>query len=68
MAPYELTHPNGAIYIDAKPTGASIERLRFLAKTFRHAVWLNPMPLHEWDYSQNDANDPADFSHVRTDP
>jgi uncharacterized protein with von Willebrand factor type A (vWA) domain len=52
MAPYELTHPNGAIYIDAKPSGASIERLQFLAKTFRHTAWLNPMPPHEWDYAR----------------
>lgn len=52
MAPYELLHPNGAIYIDAKPTGTSIERLRFMAKTFRHSVWLNPMPLDEWFYSR----------------
>ena len=52
MAPYELMHPNGAIYIDAKPTGASIERLRFLAKTFRHAVWFNPMLPHEWEYAR----------------
>lgn len=52
MAPYELTHPNGAIYIDAKPTGASIERLQFLAKTFRHAAWLNPMRPHEWEYAR----------------
>ena len=52
MAPYELTHPNGAIYIDAKPTGTSIERLRFLAKTFRHTAWLNPMLSHEWEYAR----------------
>jgi uncharacterized protein with von Willebrand factor type A (vWA) domain len=52
MAPYELTHPNGAIYIDAKPTGASIERLQFLAKTFRHTAWFNPMPPHEWEYAR----------------
>jgi uncharacterized protein with von Willebrand factor type A (vWA) domain len=52
MAPYELTHPNGAIYIDAKPTGASIERLRFLSKTFRHAAWFNPMLPHEWEYAR----------------
>jgi uncharacterized protein with von Willebrand factor type A (vWA) domain len=52
MAPYELTHPNGAIYIEAKPTGASIERLQFLAKTFRHTAWLNPMPPHEWEYAR----------------
>jgi hypothetical protein len=52
MAPYELTHPNGAIYIDAKPSGTSIERLQFLAKTFRHCAWLNPMPPHEWEYTR----------------
>jgi uncharacterized protein with von Willebrand factor type A (vWA) domain len=52
MAPYELTHPNGAIYIDAKPTGTSIERLRFLAKTFRHCAWLNPMNPREWEYAR----------------
>lgn len=52
MAPYELMHPNGALYIDAKPSGTSIERLRFLAKTFRHSVWLNPMPSNEWYYSR----------------
>ena len=52
MAPYELIHPNGALYIDAKPTGASIERLKALTRTFRHSVWLNPMSLQEWDYSR----------------
>jgi hypothetical protein len=52
MAPYELTHPNGAIYIDTKSTAASIERLRFLAKTFRHTAWLNPMQPHEWEYAR----------------
>jgi len=51
MAPYELHHPNGAIYLDAKQSGTSIERLRFLARTFRHSVWLNPVPVHQWDYS-----------------
>ena len=49
MAPYELMHANGAIYVDAKPTGASVDRLNFLAKTFRHAVWFNPMPPREWE-------------------
>jgi uncharacterized protein with von Willebrand factor type A (vWA) domain len=52
MAPYELMHPNGAIYIDTKPSGASIERLRFLTKTFRHCAWLNPMHPREWDYTR----------------
>jgi len=51
MAPYELMHPNGAIYVDAKPSGTSIERLRFIANAFPHSVWLNPMPSDEWYYS-----------------
>lgn len=51
MAPYELMHPNGAIYVDAKPSGTSIERLRFIARTFPHSVWFNPMPSEEWYYS-----------------
>jgi uncharacterized protein with von Willebrand factor type A (vWA) domain len=49
MAPYELMHINGAIYVDQQPTGASIDRMKFLARTFRHAVWLNPVPQEEWD-------------------
>jgi len=49
MAPYELIHGNGAIYVDQKATGASIDRLQFLARTFRHAVWLNPVPQDEWE-------------------
>ena len=65
MAPYELVHPNGAIYIDAKQTGASLERLKFLARTFRHCVWLNPMSLQEWYLQQDDGDNPAGFSHVR---
>jgi hypothetical protein len=52
MAPYELTHPNGAIYLDSKPSGTSIERLKTMARTFPHSVWLNPMPAGEWYYSR----------------
>ena len=51
MAPYELMHANGTIYLEAKASGPSVDRLRFLAKTFRHAVWLNPMTTREWDQS-----------------
>ncbi len=49
MAPYELMHMNGAIYVDQQPTGASIDRMKFLARTFRHAVWLNPVPQDAWE-------------------
>lgn len=51
MAPYELTHPQGVIYINQHQTMTSIERLKFLAKTFRHAVWLNPQAERIWGYT-----------------
>jgi hypothetical protein len=51
MAPYELIHSNGSIYIDEIEVGTGLERLNFLAKTFRHAVWLNPQLEQEWRYT-----------------
>lgn len=51
MAPYELTHANAAIYLEEKPSGPSVEKLRFLAGTFHHSVWLNPVPRDDWDYT-----------------
>ena len=53
MAPFELMAKNGSIYFgEREPSGKpSIERLRFIAKTFPHTVWLNPMPAYEWQYT-----------------
>jgi uncharacterized protein with von Willebrand factor type A (vWA) domain len=51
MAPYELLHHNGAIYLDQTENKGSVDRLKFLAKTFRHAVWLNPQTEAEWGYT-----------------
>jgi len=51
MAPYELMHAGGSIYIEQKESGASADRLKFLAKTFRHAVWLNPQGEEEWGHT-----------------
>ncbi|MGZ6236662.1 MAG: vWA domain-containing protein [Syntrophales bacterium] len=51
MAPYELMHTNGSIYIDEVEVGTGIERLKFLAKTFRHSVWLNPQPEQDWRHT-----------------
>ena len=47
MAPFEL-QGYGSIYFDQVEVGTSIDRLRLLAHTFRHAVWLNPQPEREW--------------------
>ena len=52
MAPSELVHPQGAIYIDQRQAKPSIDRLGFLAKTFRHAVWLNPQEEKLWRYTR----------------
>ena len=51
MAPYELIHTNGAIYIDEVEVGTGMERLKFLANIFRHSVWLNPQPEHDWRHT-----------------
>nr|CBX27111.1 hypothetical protein N47_A11400 [uncultured Desulfobacterium sp.] len=52
MAPYELMARNGSIHIEERSGKASIECLKFLAKNFRHSIWLNPIPAHMWDYTQ----------------
>jgi len=49
MSPYELMYAGGAIDYTQRSTRPSIDRLKFLASLFRHAVWLNPAALWEWD-------------------
>ena len=51
MAPYELIHTNGAIYIDQVEVGTGLERLKYLANIFRHCVWFNPQPEHDWRHT-----------------
>lgn len=50
MAPSELMNRNGAIYFNQKNEHPSIEYLKVLANTFRHAVWLNPLTMNNWEY------------------
>jgi uncharacterized protein with von Willebrand factor type A (vWA) domain len=52
MAPYELSATDGSIYIDERSGKASIEQLRFLAETFKHCVWLNPVAERMWHYTR----------------
>jgi uncharacterized protein with von Willebrand factor type A (vWA) domain len=52
MAPYELMVADGSIHIEDRSGTPSIECLKFLADTFSHAVWLNPMPEDMWNYTQ----------------
>lgn len=51
MAPYELMAADGSIYAFERSGRPSIEQLRFLAQTFSHAIWLNPIPETHWPYT-----------------
>jgi uncharacterized protein with von Willebrand factor type A (vWA) domain len=51
MAPYELMSLDGSIHYEERTWRASHERLTFIADTFPHAVWLNPVPRWEWSYT-----------------
>ena len=51
MAPYELNDPRGAIYVGQNEARPSVNYLKFLAKTFRHCVWLNPQSSDHWHYT-----------------
>lgn len=52
MAPYELMATDGSLYIDERSGQGSIEQLQFLAKTFPHNCWFNPVPKRMWGYTQ----------------
>ena len=52
MAPYELEHPQGCISYNEPQSRPSVEWLQFLADTFRHCAWLNPMVQFAPDYSR----------------
>lgn len=52
MAPYELMATDGSIHLEERSGLPSIESLKFLAHTFPHAVWLNPVPASMWDYTR----------------
>jgi uncharacterized protein len=52
MAPYELMAQDGSIHIAARSGRPSIECLKYLAGTFKHSVWLNPIPRYQWGYTR----------------
>ncbi len=53
MAPYELMATDGSIHIEERTMKPSYERLRFIAETFPHSVWLNPKLPAEWPYTRS---------------
>ena len=52
MAPYELMATDGSIHIEERSGKPSYNRLQFIAKTFPHSVWLNPVLADEWPYTR----------------
>lgn len=53
MAPYELMATDGSIHIEERSGMPSHERLKFIAKTFPHSVWINPVMAEEWPYTRS---------------
>jgi len=52
MAPYELMATDGSIHLEERSGRPSIERLKFISKTFRYALWINPKMEVEWPYTR----------------
>jgi len=52
MAPYELMAVDGSIHIEERTAQPSNKRLQFIADTFPHSVWLNPIMANEWPYTR----------------
>jgi len=52
MAPYELMAGDGSIHLDVRSGRRSIDCLSFLAQTFSHSIWLNPVSERLWGYTQ----------------
>ena len=52
MAPYELMATDGSIHIEERSGKPSDDRLRLIAKTFPHSVWINPVLAEEWPYAR----------------
>jgi uncharacterized protein with von Willebrand factor type A (vWA) domain len=51
MSPYEITMPGGSVeHMNEEPGGVWLERV---THTYPHAVWLNPVPQNQWDYTQS---------------
>ena len=49
MSPYEITAPGGSVeHFNDEPGATWLERVM---RTYPAAVWLNPVPEKEWDYT-----------------
>lgn len=51
MAQWELMAIDGSIHIEERSGKPSYERLKFIAKTFKHSIWVNPVLPEYWNYT-----------------
>src|SRR5713226_2468667 len=51
MSPYEVTQPGGSVeHMNEEPGATWMQRI---TRTYPHAVWLNPVPESQWDYTHS---------------
>jgi len=51
MSPYEITQPGGSVeHMNEEPGAIWMQRV---THTYPHAVWLNPVPENQWDYTHS---------------
>ena len=51
MSPYEIVHPGGSVeHFNAEPGAVWLQRV---LDHFPKAIWLNPLPMEHWGYSQS---------------
>jgi uncharacterized protein with von Willebrand factor type A (vWA) domain len=51
MSPYEIVQPGGSVeHMNEEPGSVWLDRV---TRTYPHAVWLNPVPEEQWDYTHS---------------
>lgn len=51
MSPYEIVQPGGSVeHWNEEPGSVWLQRLR---DTYEKAIWINPIPEEEWEYTQS---------------
>jgi uncharacterized protein with von Willebrand factor type A (vWA) domain len=51
MSPYEIMQPGGSVeHMNEEPGATWMQRI---TRTYPHAVWLNPVPENQWDYTHS---------------
>ena len=51
MSPYEIGAPGGSVeHVNEEAGAVWLERI---TRTYPHAVWLNPIPEKDWNYTQS---------------